>query len=163
MNTTTTEKNENGSHTTKEPMSADELEFRQTLPIDRWLLVELEEPKNLTTTKLAGFEVRSPFAVVIGVGPDFHADVKPGDRVTYAECISMPKEMAGVRWANKYKWMHENKVLGRLPRGAGEKTLTSKLSSATERFFDRLDKMFDGPFAGMLAKQVLSAIAGKIK
>ena len=156
MNTTTTtnEKNENGSRI--DPMAADELEFRKTLPVGQWLLVELEQPKQLST-HLQGFEVRSPFAVVIGVGPEFRADMVPGDRVTYAECLNLPKELAGVRWAGKYKWMHENKVLGRLPR-AGETKMASEPATALDKFFGRLDKMLDGPLIGLLAKAVMSKI-----
>lgn len=108
-------------------MHADELEFIQTLPVGQWLLGKLEESKKLSTIIHLN-EVRSPFLRVVGIGPDFKSDIEPGDRVTYAECLRLPKEMENVAWAKNYMWVHENKVLGRLPRNDNEKKLRPSLS-----------------------------------
>jgi hypothetical protein len=106
--------------TSNDPMKEDEIEFRSTLPIGRWLLIKLEKPKTLSAI-ISMPDIRSPYAIVVAVGPDFQSDIQPGDRVTYAECINMPREMDGVLWAKDYKWLHENKLFGRLPRYPGEK------------------------------------------
>jgi hypothetical protein len=106
-------------------MQADEAEFVRTLPTGQWLLCKQEPPKN-QSAQLHGFEVRSPFAVVVAVGPDFRQDVRTGDRVTYAECLNLPKELlasAATAWARAYIWVHENKFLGRQPRNTEEKAL----------------------------------------
>ena len=101
----------------------DEAEFVKTFPKGQWLFCRREEPKKLSTV-LEGFEIQSAFVSVLAVGPDFLGDVKPGDRVTYAECLGLPKELK-VPWAIKYCWVHENKVLGRLPRNADDKGMTA--------------------------------------
>jgi hypothetical protein len=101
----------------------DEQEFTRTFPKGQWLFCRREEPKKLSTV-LEGFEIQSAFVNVIAVGPDFLGDVKVGDRVTYAECLGLPKELK-TPWALKYCWVHENKVLGRLPRGADDKGMTA--------------------------------------
>lgn len=95
-----------------------EEEFVRTFPTGQWLLVRMEEPRKLSEV-LQGeaFQIRSPYATVIAVGPEFRADVKAGDRVTYAEALGLPKELEHVKWTRNYKWIHENKFLGRLPRG----------------------------------------------
>jgi hypothetical protein len=98
-----------------------ESEFLKTLPTGQWILAKLEGLISRSDV-IAGMEYRSPYAVVIAVGPEFRADVAPGDRVTYAEALSLPKELKS-EWVKKYVWIHENKFLGRLPRNADEKQM----------------------------------------
>ncbi len=104
-----------------------EAEFLQILPSGAWILIEVE-PEAQQSEVLIVKGVRSPFSRVISVGPEVRHDIAPGDRIFYAECIGMPKELSDTKWAHKYKWVHENKFMGRLPRevAAGaekEKTL----------------------------------------
>lgn len=105
-------------------MTTDEREFAENLPYERWMLCRVEESKKLSDV-ISMPDVPSPFVVVVAVGPDVCTDIKPGDRITYAECLNLPKEMIdrGVSWAKKYRWVHENKFLGRRPRDAAETEL----------------------------------------
>ena len=166
MNTSTIETNGTDAVRMTEPMREDELEFRRALPIGQWLLVTLEKPKKLSTI-IHGVDVRSPFAVVVAVGPDFKADVQPGDRVTYAECLNLPKEMQGLPWADRYKWLHENKLLGRLARPGEEITrLPSSSTHALDLFFARINKGIDrakeSGAAAAFADGLMKAIIAKM-
>lgn len=113
-------------------MSAEELEFVKHLPTGQWLFVKLEA-KIQQSSLIQGLDFESPFASVIAVGPEFRADVKPGDRVTYAERLNLPKELKqACKWANKYAWIHENKFLGRLPRNSEETRMPEPKKAAQE-------------------------------
>lgn len=133
MNTTT---ESNGTDPFKnamtEAMQSDEAEFTRLLPTGQWLLVKLEPLKKLSAILTGpGTEIRSPYAIVIAVGPEFRADVQPGDRVTYAECLNLPKEIGDVSWTRHYKWVHENKFLARQPRNTDEKQMAKPKPAAS--------------------------------
>lgn len=102
-----------------------EEEFVATLPTGQWLLTRVEPPKKWPGRVIVT-EAPSPYVTVIAVGPEFRADVKPGDRVTYEQGVNLPKELIAVAsWATKYRWVHENRFLGRLPRSVDEKQMAT--------------------------------------
>jgi hypothetical protein len=93
--------------------------YLSVMPPAQWLLVKLDKPKSASEF-IETTPVPSPFCTVLSVGPEFRHDVQPGDRITYAERLALPKELVGTRLPSMYAWIHENKYLGRLPRFAGD-------------------------------------------
>lgn len=116
-------------HTNDHIADLEEREFVQTLPHGQWLLVRVEPPKKQSSI-IEGLETASAFVKVLAVGPDFKGDVQPGDRITYAERMNLPKELGQTRWAKNYAWIHENKILGRFPRNSADKRMLPSLTQA---------------------------------
>lgn len=102
----------------KNVVKTGEAEFITALPQPRVILARRDEPEKVSDV-IHTAPIKSMWVTVIALGPGCLTDVKVGDRITYTESTALPKELtSNVSWATKYVWLHENKILARLPRGS---------------------------------------------
>ncbi len=97
-------------------------EYLRVLPHAAWALIEVESARKVSDI-LEVNDLPSPFAKVVAMGPDFGVNVEVGDRVTYSQCVGLPDELKGTKWAKRFRWMSNRQFMGRQPRFEGEKML----------------------------------------
>jgi hypothetical protein len=124
-----------------------EAEFETVLPgatppgATGMCLCRIEQPMT-RSERIETKPVKSPFVKIIAMGPGWQTDYAVGDRVTYSQVMALSDELTkgGVEWATNFVWLHENKILGRIPRGPEDKGVTLRLASAGLRLSELDDE-----------------------